>query len=196
VVDERGRELGAETKTTDPAGNIILSGAAEAIRHNFIHLIGDAYFQRYRRGHSAREAIFTRKVGHTQRGGRPILFDRFYGAQLGAKAVELLLEGRNNAVAVLQYNSRQGFYVDGYDANRFRDRWGLIHARRMHLAFYDPKLMKPSRVGVDYLLPIFTSAIGEDDMEHVRRTLFAPANLAQPYHSVNTDIAKRIRYLN
>src|SRR5215472_7272491 len=189
VVDERGRELGAETKTTDPAGNIILSGAAEAIRHNFIHLIGDAYFQRYRRGHSAREAIFTRKVGHTQRGGRPILFDRFYGAQLGAKAVELLLEGRNNAVAVLQYNSRQGFYVDGYDANRFRDRWGLIHARRMHLAFYDPKLMKPSRVGVDYLLPIFTSAIGEDDMEHVRRTLFAPANLAQPYHSVNTDIA-------
>ena len=196
VVDERGRELGAETKTTDPAGNIILSGAAEAIRHKFIQLIGDTYFQRYRRGHSAREAIFTRKVGHTQRGGRPILFDRFYGAQLGAKAVELLIEGRNNAVAVLQYNSRQGFYVDGYDANRFRDRWGLIHARRMHPAFYDQKLMKPSRVGVDYLLPIFTGAIGEDDMEHVRRTLFAPANLAQPYHSVNTDIAKRIRYLN
>jgi 6-phosphofructokinase 1 len=196
VVDERGRELGAETKTTDPAGNIILSGAAEAIRHKFIHLIGDTYFQRYRRGHSAREAIFTRKVGHTQRGGRPILFDRFYGAQLGAKAVELLVEGRNNAVAVLQYNSRQGFYVDGYDANRFRDRWGLIHARRMHPDFYDQKLMKPSRVGVDYLLPIFTGAIGEDDMEHVRRTLFAPANLAQPYHSVNTDIAKRIRYLN
>ena len=30
IVDEQGRELGAETKTTDPAGNIALSGAAEA----------------------------------------------------------------------------------------------------------------------------------------------------------------------
>ena len=72
-------------------------------------MIGDRYFQLYRRGDSAKEAIFTRKVGHTQRGGRPILFDRFYAAQLGAKAVELLVEGRNNAVAILQYNDEQGF---------------------------------------------------------------------------------------
>ena len=64
-----------------------------------IQLLGDRYFQRYRRGSSAREAIFTRKVGHTQRGGRPILFDRFYAALLGAKAVDLLVEGRNNAVS-------------------------------------------------------------------------------------------------
>jgi 6-phosphofructokinase 1 len=160
-----------------------------------MQMIGDRYFQLYRRGNSAREAIFTRKVGHTQRGGRPILFDRFYAAQLGAKAVELLLEGQNNAVAILQYNSTRGFYVDGYDANRFRDRWGYIHARRMYPSLYDPKLMKPSRAGIDYLLPIFTDAIGEDDMEHVRRTLFAQGNLAQPYHSINTDINKRIRYL-
>jgi len=194
IVDNRGRELGAETKTTDPAGNIALSGAAEALRHKFIQMIGDRYFQLYRRG-TAREAIFTRKVGHTQRGGRPILFDRFYAAQLGAKAVELLLEGHNNAVATLQYNSKRGFYVDGYDANRFRDRWGYIHARHMFPAFYDPKLMKPSRIGIDYLLPIFTDAIGEDDMEHMRRTLFSQGNLAQPYHSINTDVNKRIRYV-
>jgi 6-phosphofructokinase len=195
IVDDQGRELGAETKTTDPAGNVALSGAAEALRHKFIKMIGDRYFQLYRRGNSAREAIFTRKVGHTQRGGRPILFDRFYAAQLGAKAVELLLEGHNNAVAILQYNSTKGFYVDGYDANRFRDRWGYIRARRMYPEFYDPKLMKPSRLGIDYLLPIFTDAIGEDDMEHLRRTLFSQGNLAQPYHSINTDVHKRIRYL-
>ena len=42
---------------------------------------------------------------------------------------------------------------------------------------------------------IFTDAIGDDDMEHIRRTLFAVANLAQPYHSINTDVNKRIRYL-
>ena len=194
IVDEQGRELGAETKTTDPAGNIALSGAAEALRHKMMLMIGDRYFQLYRRGNS-REAIFTRKVGHTQRGGRPILFDRFYGAQLGAKAVELLVEGRNNAVATLQYSSSKGFHVAGYDANRFRDRWGYIHARRMYPPFYDPKLMKPSRLGIDYLLPIFTDAVGDDDMEHIRRTLFAPGNLAQPYHSINTDVNKRIRYL-
>jgi hypothetical protein len=65
----------------------------------------------------------------------------------------------------------------------------------MHPELYDAKLMKPSRKGIDYLLPIFTDAIGEDDSEHMRRTLFASGNLAQPYHSINTDVHKRIRYL-
>lgn len=195
IVDEQGRELGAESKTTDPAGNVQLTGAAEALRAKLIQMIGDKYFQLYRRGESAREAIFTRKVGHTQRGGRPILFDRFYAAALGAKAVELLIEGRNNSVSILQYNSTKGFHVEGYDANRFRDRWGLIHARRMHPELYDPKLMKPSRLGIEYLQPIFTDAIGEDDMEHLRQTLFASGNLTQPYHSINTDVNKRIRYM-
>ncbi len=102
IVDEQGRELGAETKSTDPAGNIVLSGAAEALRSKLIEMMGDRYFKLYRRGESAKESIFIRKVGHTQRGGRPILFDRFYAAQLGARAVELLVEGRNNAVSVLQ----------------------------------------------------------------------------------------------
>ncbi len=195
IVDEHGVELGAESTSTDPAGNIALSGAAEALRTMIMQMLGDRYFQRYRRGESAREAIFTRKVGHTQRGGRPILFDRFYAASLGSKAVDLLVEGRNNAVSVLQYHVEKGFHVEGYDANRFRDRWGLIHARRMHPAFYDPILMKPSKMGMDYLLPIFTDAIGNDDAEHMRQTLFDPGNLSQPYHSVNTDVQKRIRYL-
>ena len=195
IVDEQGEEFGAETKSTDPSGNVLLSGAADALRAKLIQAIGDRYFQLYRRGESAREAIFTRKVGHTQRGGRPILFDRFYAAQQGGKAVDLLADGQNNAVSVLQYSPAKGFYVDGYDANRFRDRWGLIHARRMPPTLYDPKLMKPSRIGIDYLLPIFTDAIGDDDMEHLRQTLFAPGNLAQPYHSINTDVNKRIRTL-
>jgi ATP-dependent phosphofructokinase / diphosphate-dependent phosphofructokinase len=195
IVDEQGRELGAVSSSVDPAGNVALSGAADALRQKLITILGDRYFQQYRRGRSAKEAIFTRKVGHTQRGGRPILFDRFYAAQLGSKAVDLLIEGRNNAIAVLQYNARKGFHVEGYDANRFRDRWGLIHARFMHPALYDPISMKPSRLGIDYLLPIFTDAIGSDDAEEMRQTLFNPGNLAQPYHSINTDIQKRIRYL-
>jgi 6-phosphofructokinase 1 len=195
IVDDQGRELGAESSSTDPAGNVLLSGAAEALRAKMMDMLGDRFFQIYRRGNTAKEAIFTRKIGHTQRGGRPILFDRFYAALLGAKAVDLLVEGRNNAVSVLQYHSRKGFHVEGYDANRFRDRWGLIHARHMHPSLYDPKLMKPSKMGIDYLLPIFTDAIGSDDAEHMRQTLFDPGNLAKPYHSINTDVQKRIRYL-
>jgi len=195
IVDEQGQELGAETRTTDPAGNVALTGAAEALRSKLMEMLGDRYFQLYRRGNSAAEAIFIRKVGHTQRGGRPILFDRFYAALLGSKAVDMLVEGRNNAVSILQYHSQKGFHVEGYDANRFRDRWGLIHARHMHPSLYDSKSMKPSKVGINYLLPIFTDAIGSDDAEHLRQTVFAAGNLVQPYHSINTDIQKRIRYL-
>ena len=68
-------------------------------------------------------------------------------------------------------------------------------ARHLHLALYDSNLMKPSKMGIDYLLPIFTDAIGNDDAEHPRQTLFNPGNLTQPYHSINTDVNKRIRYL-
>jgi 6-phosphofructokinase len=195
VVDERGEELGAEFDSTDPAGNKILSGAGETLRALLIKRLGDSYFTSKRRNESARAAIFTRKVGHTQRGGRPILFDRYHAAQLGGQAVDLLLEGRANAVSILQYDVERGFYLDGVDGNSFRDRWGLIHARRMHPSFYDPERMMPSRVGIDYLQPIFSTAIGQDDMEAMRQSLFNSGNLMRPYHSVNTDLNKRIRYL-
>jgi 6-phosphofructokinase 1 len=65
----------------------------------------------------------------------------------------------------------------------------------MHPAFYDANLLRPSQTGIAYLKPIFTDAIGDDDMEHIRSTTFAAANLSQPYHSINTDINKRIRYM-
>jgi 6-phosphofructokinase len=195
IVDQKGRELGARQQAVDPAGNHVLSGASEALRDLICHRLGDTYFQGLRRADSARGAVFTRKVGHTQRGGRPILFDRFYAAQLGGKAVDMLLAGQNNAIAVLQWSGQNGFHVAGYDGNAFRDRWGLIHARYMHPALYDPALMRPSRTGIDYLLPIFSNAIGHDDVEHIRNSLFDAGALMRPYHSVNTDINKRIRFL-
>lgn len=195
IRNEQGVELGASHSSTDPAGNQILTGASETLRELLIKRLGDQYFQRLRRAETARAAIFTRKVGHTQRGGRPILFDRFYAAQLGGKAVDMLLEGQNNSIAVLQWNSEKGFHVDSYGANGLRDRWGLIHARNMHPAFYDPHLMRPSDLGIDYLTRIFTNAIGYDDIEHIRESVFDSGNLTRSYHSVNTDITKRIRYL-
>ncbi len=195
IRDEGGHELGAQRQAQDPAGNVLLSGASEALRNLLIQHLGDAYFQGFRRAESAQAAVFTRKVGHTQRGGRPILFDRFHAVQLGGKAVDMLLEGQNNAVSTLQWSREKGFYVDGVDGNAFRDRWGVIHARYLHPACYDAGRMQPSRLGVDYLLPIFTNAIGHADVEALRQQIFDSGSLFRPYHSVNTDVNKRIRYL-
>ena len=195
IVDENGEELGAKQASHDPAGNVQLTGAAEAVREILIGHLGDGYFQGYRRAESAKAAVFTRKVGHTQRGGRPILFDRFHAALLGGRTVDMLLEGQNNAVAVLQWTRNQGFHVASFDGNGFRDRWGLIHARQMHPSFFDPEMMRPSRTGVDYLLPIFSNAVGYSDVEFMRQSAFDSGSLFRPYHSVNTDINKRIRYL-
>ena len=148
IRDQAGKDLGAQRQTQDPAGNVVLTGASEALRNLLIEHLGDAYFQAFRRAESAQAAVFTRKVGHTQRGGRPILFDRFHAVQLGGKAVDMLLEGQNNAVSTLQWSRAKGFYVDGIDANAFRDRWGVIHARYLHPACYDAERMQPSRIGV------------------------------------------------
>ncbi len=196
MTDANGTLLGEQSASTDPAGNKVLSGAAEALRERLIERIGDRYFRDLRRGETASEVIFTRKVGHTQRGGRPLRFDRYYAAQLGGKAVDLLLEGRNNTVAVLQWNRRHGFYLDGFPAEGLRDRAGVVHARRVHPAFYDAGRMRPSAVGVNYLQQIFTGAVGHDDTEHLRERLFAPGRLSDPYLSINAAISRRIRYLD
>ena len=195
VVGPDGQVLGARKASHDPSGNVVLSGASEALREMLVEALGDGYFRATRRAESAAAAIFTRKVGHTQRGGRPIQFDRVHAKQLGAKALDMLLEGQSNALAILQWRRDTGFTVDGIPGNALRDRWGKIHARQMHPALYDPELMMPSRLGVEYLLPIFTRAVGHDDLEYQRHASFDSGNLFRPYHSVNTDIDKRIRYL-
>lgn len=195
VVDEQGHQLGAVSKSTDPAGNIVFSGAAEHLKAMLVKSMGNEYFTSKRRNESADSAIFTRKLGHTQRGGRPILFDRFHAAQLGGKAVEILAEGQNNMVVTLQCTEEKGFSVDAIHANRLRDQWGVIHPRQMHLSFYDAMRFQPSKLGIEYMLPIFTNAIGLDDMEDVRVELFHSGNLTQRYQSVNVDMQKRIRTL-
>jgi ATP-dependent phosphofructokinase / diphosphate-dependent phosphofructokinase len=196
IVDEKGQDMAEVQNSRDPAGNKMLTGAGEALRYLLIARLGDTYFTSKRRNESAKAAIFTRKVGHTQRGGRPVLFDSFYASQLGGHAVDLLLEGHVNGVAILQHDEARGFYVSGINGNDFRDRWGVIHARHVHPSFYDAERLGLSRTGVEYLLPIFNNAVGTEDIEHVRHSLFRRANLTEPYHSVNVDVNKRICFLD
>jgi 6-phosphofructokinase 1 len=193
IVDTDFQILGAVVASKDPAGNIQYTGAAEAIKRLLVERIGDAYFTRKRRNESADAAIFVRKIGHTQRGGRPILFDRFYASQLGGKSVELLAEGLHNCVATLQYRD-EGIVLDSVHANQLRDRWSAIHARPLSPSFYDPQRFQPSAKGVEYLRAIFTNALGADDLE-CQRSLFNTGSLVRPYYSVNVDINKRIRRL-
>lgn len=195
VVDEEGRSLGAISQSTDPAGNVIFSGAAETLKQMLAKSFGNDYFLERRRNESADSAIFTRKLGHTQRGGRPILFDRFHAGQLGGKAVDVLVEGFNNQVVTLQWTAHRGFFVDSIPANKLRDQWGIIHPRQLHRSLYDNLRFQPSKLGIEFLLPIFTNAIGVDDLEEVRTQQFNPGNLTRRYQSVNVDIQKRMRYL-
>jgi len=190
IVDIHGQIFGAVTASKDPAGNTQYTGAAEAIKRLLVERIGDAFFTRQRRNESADAAIFCRKIGHTQRGGRPILFDRFYASQLGGKAVDLLLKGFHNCVSTLQYR-HGGFVLDSIDANKLRDRWGTIHARPLSPSFYDSKRFQPSNKGIEYLRSIFSHALGVDDVE-CQRSIFDTGNLVHPYDSVNVDINKRI----
>lgn len=87
-----------------------------------------------------------------------------------------------------------GFVLDSLDANKLRDRWGIIHARPLSSSFYDPKRFQPSAKGVEYLRTIFTNALGVDDVESLR-SLFNTGNLVHPYDSVTVDIMKRIHRL-
>jgi 6-phosphofructokinase len=195
VVDQTGHQLGASTKSEDPAGNIIFSGAAEELKRLLCLRFGDDYFGSRRKHESADSAIFTRKVGHTQRGGFPIRFDRFHAVQLGGKAVDLLVEGRNNAMATLQWSQERGFFLDSLAAHKLRDQWGKIHARHVHPSFYDLQRFQPSLLGKNYLRSVLTGAIGAEDVEQMRADMFSPGKLSTRYQSVNIDIQRRIEML-
>ena len=123
------------------------------------------------------------------------MFDRFYASQLGGKAVDLLVHGESNEIATIQYEANKGLYLSSVSANKLRDPWGEIHPREVHPSMYDANRMQLSQFGIEYLKPIFTNAIGQDDVESIRTQVFSPGSLSNRYQSVNTDIRKRIRYL-
>ena len=43
-------------------------------------------------------------LGHVQRGGSPTVRDRVIASQMGARSVELLLEGKSNRIVCMQHN--------------------------------------------------------------------------------------------
>lgn len=195
LLNAEGIEIGRSLKRFDPAGNPIYGETADSLRELLIQELGDDFFRSRKRHDNADQAIFTRRVGHTQRGGHPIRFDRFYAAQLGGKSIELIKEEQNNHIATLQWSEERHFFTSSLSANKLRDRWGVIHPRMVHHSFFDEEVFQPSQQGKEFLDKIFNNAIGEEDFEYQRNNTFNRANLIQRYQSVNVDIQKRIQEL-
>ena len=98
-------------------------------------------------------------------------------------------------MATFQWSSERGFFLDSIPADTLRDRQKVIRPRLVHLSLYDAENFRPSQLGVQYLLPIFTNAIGVDDMEFLRTELFNPNNPADRYRSINVEIQKKTEFL-
>jgi len=71
----------------------------------------------------------------------------------------------------------------------------MIHAREVHPSLYSTRRFQLSELGREYLQPIFTHAIGHEDLEMLHARLFHPGNLVTRYQSFNIEIQKRIRTL-
>jgi hypothetical protein len=109
----------------------------------------------------------------------------------------MLTDGQSNRVATLQWNAEDlTFTVDDFDADVFRDEWGEIHPRTVHPDLYDLVNLDITTTAQRYLQPIFDSAIGADDTEYIRQSLFDSGNLHDEYQSVNVKLQNRIEYLS
>ena len=88
-----------------------------------------------------------------------------------------------------------GFAVEAVETALLRDDDGIVQARRVDPCFYSADKLNISPTGIEYLLPIFNEAIGADDVEHVRQSLFDSGNLTEKYRSISVAIARRTEYL-
>jgi ATP-dependent phosphofructokinase / diphosphate-dependent phosphofructokinase len=196
IRDTNGDFLGNARRSSDPAGNQRFAGAAESLKQLLLEEMPHSFLRELGGFSDPDTALFTRKVGHTQRGGRPLSFDRYHATQLGYHAVEMLVAGQNNRVATLQWNARDlTFLVDDFDAGVFRDEWGEIHPRTVHPDLYDADNLNITSTAHQYLQPIFNQAIGADDMEFIRQSLFDSGNLHDSFQSVNVKLQNRIQRL-
>ena len=109
--------------------------------------------------------------------------------------MDLLVEGHNNSIATLQYTREFGIRLGSLSANKLRDPFGRIHPRRVHPCFFDDKRFQPSPIAKEYLRSVLTNALGSEDVEQMRATMFNPGKLSTRYQSVSIDIQRRIERL-
>ena len=94
--------------------HIIESRKKGKIHHLIINAEGIGHSTSMAKRIEAATGIETRAtiLGHMQRGGTPTCKDRVYATIMGAKAVELLAEGKSNRVVALRENHMVDFDID------------------------------------------------------------------------------------
>ncbi|MCH7560314.1 MAG: hypothetical protein IIC67_02915, partial [Thaumarchaeota archaeon] len=103
------------------------------------------------------------------------IINRLFRGHLRNMELQQPMDGRNKFIDTIYRNaSEKGFFLDSIPADALRDRRKIIHPRLVHRSLYDAEKFGLSQLGVQYLLPIFTDAIGIDDMEFLRSELFNP----------------------
>ena len=196
IVGEDGRELGAKRESHDPAGNVTLSGASDALRDVLIDHFGDAYFRQLPPG-GVRQGRGLHPEGrpHPARGPPHPLRPLPRAASWGARRWTCSSRGRTTPSPSCSGTASRASTSTATTATPSATAGASSTPGYLHPSFYDQELMRPSKTAVEYMLPIFTNAIGHADIEAIRQTVFDAGSLFRPYHSVNTDINKRIRHL-
>ena len=94
--------------------NIIASRKAGKKHHIIVNAEGIGHSEAMARRIEAATGIETRAtiLGHMQRGGSPTCKDRVYASIMGAKAVDLLLEGKTNRVVGYKHGEYVDFDID------------------------------------------------------------------------------------
>ena len=99
----------------DELCRVILEGKNTGKVHNLVLLaegVGGAHdLAKYVESTTGIETRAT-VLGHTQRGGSPSAFDRVLASKMGAKAVEVLLEGKTSRVIGIKENVINDFDID------------------------------------------------------------------------------------
>jgi 6-phosphofructokinase 1 len=70
-------------------------------------------------------------LGHVQRGGSPTAFDRVLASRMGAKAVELLLEGKGGKMVAIQNHHVLGIDFDDAFANKHEPNMALYELAKI-----------------------------------------------------------------
>ena len=94
--------------------NIIENRKKGKTHHIIINAEGVGHSQSMARRIEAATGIETRAtiLGYMQRGGSPTAMDRFYASIMGAKAVDILLEGKTNRVVAHQHGEFVDFDIE------------------------------------------------------------------------------------
>ena len=102
AVSARGYALIIASEGIDVGSAQGTAGAADEFGHELLKERGVGSFLAKRIEGATGVETRSAQIGHIQRGGPPTLFDRLLALRLGARAVDLVLEGRFGHVAVLR----------------------------------------------------------------------------------------------